>query len=122
MTKKILPFLLLIFAFFSLALHAVSQHQKAVPPRKTASKASTANYQFTYVITSSEQNTFGYDILNHNKPTIHQPSIPGQPSNKGFATKEDAAKVAKLVITKMKKNIIPPTITQEELEDLKINL
>jgi hypothetical protein len=38
------------------------------------------------------------------------------PGNEGFKTKEAAAKVAELVISKMKKGEMPPSITIEELK------
>lgn len=51
---------------------------------------------------------------------VHQASIPGMSGNKGFATKKDATKVAELVIEKMQKGIMPPTVTKEELQKLKL--
>ena len=51
---------------------------------------------------------------------IHQPVIPGLPGNKGFKTKPDAEKVAKLVIEKIRKGQMPPTVTTEEMKKLKV--
>jgi hypothetical protein len=51
---------------------------------------------------------------------IHQPSAPGLPGNEGFKTKADAEKVAKLVIDKIKKGEMPPSVTKEEMEKLKV--
>ncbi|QEC69219.1 DUF4907 domain-containing protein [Panacibacter ginsenosidivorans] len=42
------------------------------------------------------------------------------PGNCGFTTKKDTSKVAELVIGKMKKGIMPPTITRKELQKLKV--
>ena len=52
--------------------------------------------------------------------TIHQPSIPGMPGNDGFKTKADAEKVAQLVIKKIKKGEMPPTVTVEEMKKMKV--
>ncbi|MBK7149555.1 MAG: DUF4907 domain-containing protein [Bacteroidetes bacterium] len=41
------------------------------------------------------------------------------PGHEGFKTKETAAKVAELVISKMKEGLMPPTVTEEELKKLK---
>ena len=98
-----------------------AQPPKNASPR-TQVKKTSEKHQLTYKIIKSEQNTFGYDILDYNRPMIHQPSVPGIPGNKGFATKEDAAKVAKLVIKKINKNIMPPSVTLQELTTLKIKL
>src|SRR5450432_45773 len=64
----------------------------------------------TYHIISSVGNSFGYEIQIQDKVFIRQQSIPGTSGNKGFDNKEDAAKVAALVIIKMRRGIIPPTI------------
>ena len=69
-------------------------------------------------IIPSENNTFGYDIYIYGSVIVHQPSRPGLPGNAGFASKEDAMKVAELVIKKIRNNEIPPTVTIEELRAL----
>ena len=74
----------------------------------------------TYNLIPGINNTWGYDILVDNRMKIHQLSVPGQPGNEGFKTKEGAEKVAKLVIKKMKKGVMPPSIDIEELKKLKI--
>ena len=42
------------------------------------------------------------------------------PGNEGFKTKADAEKVAQLVITKIKKGEMPPTVSVEEMKKLKV--
>jgi hypothetical protein len=51
---------------------------------------------------------------------IHQPSIPGLRGNEGFKTKANAENVAKLVIEKLKKGEMPPTVTIDEMKKLKV--
>jgi len=70
------------------------------------------------VIIPSENNTFGYDIYMYDAVLVHQPSRPGLPGNNGFASEEDAMKVAELVIKKIRNNELPPTVTIEELRAL----
>ena len=72
------------------------------------------------VILSLEDNTFGYDIYLYDAVLIHQPSRPGLSGNSGFATEEDALKVAELVIKKIRNNEMPPTVTIEELQELEV--
>lgn len=73
-----------------------------------------------YKIIPAPGNTWGYDILKDDKIFIHQPNKPGMPGTQGFATKQDAIKVARLVITKIQKGEMPPTVSQEELKALKL--
>jgi len=42
------------------------------------------------------------------------------PGNNGFRTKEQAERTAKFVISKIQKNIMPPTVTIQELDSLKV--
>jgi len=53
---------------------------------------------------------------------IHQASIPGIPGNDGFKAKSDAKKVALLVIEKLKKGEMPPTVTLDEMKKLNVFL
>ena len=77
------------------------------------------NPVLTYKLIPGINNTWGYDILVNGRIRIHQPSVPGQPGNEGFKTKEKAEKVARLVIKKMKNGESLPSITAEELKQLK---
>ncbi|QEC69221.1 DUF4907 domain-containing protein [Panacibacter ginsenosidivorans] len=76
--------------------------------------------KLTYKIINSPYNTYGYDVYADGKLLIHQTSIPAMQGNKGFAAKTNAARVAELVIEKLHKGIMPPTITKEELQKLKV--
>lgn len=81
-------------------------------------KQITVNY--TYTIIPSKNNTWGYDIFKSKKILIHQINIPGMPGNEGFKKKSYAKKVAQIVIDKLKNGEMPPSITKEELENLKV--
>jgi Domain of unknown function (DUF4907) len=74
----------------------------------------------SYTITPVNGTQYGYDIYVNGRLRIHQPTIPGQPGNAGFTKREDAKKVALLVIDKINKGIMPPTVTQDELKNLGI--
>jgi hypothetical protein len=75
---------------------------------------------YKFKIISSLNNTWGYDIIKDNKLFIHQTSIPGLPVNEGFKSKSDSERVARLVIEKLKKGEMPPSVTQEELKEMKV--
>jgi len=73
-----------------------------------------------YKIIAAAGHSFGYDIYSNGKILVHQVSIPGLPGNQGFTRRKDAEKVAALVVKKLEKNIMPPTVTLAEMDDLKI--
>ena len=62
---------------------------------------------------------WGYSIADQNKIIIKQSIIPVINYTKSFSTKEDALKVANLVVEKLKKNI-SPAVTKNDLILLKI--
>jgi len=76
-----------------------------------------ANAKISFKLIASEGQTWGYDILIDGNRIIHQPSRPALQGNTGFATKEKAQKVAGLVIEKIKKGEMPPTISPEEMQN-----
>ena len=110
-----------IFFFFLFACNTIIAQTKTEQVKNTTvGKAEKSS--LTYQLINAPENTFGYDILDHNQLMIHQPSIPGLAGNKGFAKKAAAEKVARLVIDKISHNIMPPTITQKEMDSLHIKL
>jgi hypothetical protein len=91
-----------------------SQAPSAPQPEKVAK----AN--LTWSIIGPEGDGYGYDVYADGKMLIHQPGIPGQPGVKGFRTKADSEKVARLVVKKLKNKEMPPTVSEEELRKLKV--
>jgi Domain of unknown function (DUF4907) len=83
---------------------------------QTAAGLSRITDSIHYKIIDGAAQTFGYDIYKHNRMIIHQPSIPCLPGNKGFTRKEDAQKTAMLVIEKIRKGVMPPTISLQEMK------
>jgi hypothetical protein len=79
-----------------------------------------ANTNLTYKIIDAPNNTFCYDVFADGRLMIHQTSAPGLPGNEGFKAKADAEKVAQLVIDKIKKGEMPPTISTDELKKLDV--
>ncbi len=95
--------------------------QPPAPKSEVKFPESTAfvNSKVTYKIIQAASNTFCYDIFSDGKLLIHQPSVPGIPGNKGFKDKTSAEKVAELVISKIKKGEMPPTVSAEEMKKVK---
>ncbi len=97
-------------------LLAAPQHSfSMVQPKPGAAKQSSSA---VYKLIAAPGNTYGYDIYSRGRLLIHQPSIPCVQGEKGFATKKEAGKVAKLVIEKINKGIMPPALTLKELKAL----
>jgi hypothetical protein len=61
---------------------------------------------------------WGFDILWNKKKYIHQTNIPAINGNIAFKTKKDALKIAKLMKSKICNNIIPPSISLQEINNL----
>ncbi len=61
---------------------------------------------------------FGYDIYRNKVLYIHQPNVPAIAGNQGFSTVTNAQKTAKLVVYKIQKNILPPSVSIQELDSL----
>lgn len=66
---------------------------------------------------------WGYDIVKDDKLYIHQEIIPAIEGFKSFITKEEAEKVGKLVLQKIKNKEGGglPQITREEIDSLQIS-
>jgi hypothetical protein len=111
--------------FLLMAISAVSLFAQQTPS-KSPQDAGTSfpsgerfkEANITYTIITAANNTWCYNILLEGRLFIHQPSAPGMPGNEGFKTKEAAAKVAELVISKMKKGEMPPSVTVEEMKNI----
>ncbi len=63
---------------------------------------------------------FGYDIIVDTATYVHQPHIPAVPGNQGFTTAEKAKKAGEFVAYKIRNNILPPSVTVEELDSLQV--
>lgn len=74
--------------------------------------------QYKSYIIQNNDGTLGYGITKDSVPYIIQKNIPGKSGNNGFSDSASAYKVADYVIHKLKHNIIPPTISKQELDSL----
>ncbi|MCF8256830.1 MAG: DUF4907 domain-containing protein [Flavobacteriales bacterium] len=61
---------------------------------------------------------WGYDIYADDALYIHQPTIPAIQGTKGFHSEQDARAAGNFTVHKIKKNIVPPTISVAELDSL----
>lgn len=61
---------------------------------------------------------WGYNIKLNGSLYIHQPNVPAVMGNNGFNSEAAAKKAGDFVAYKIRKNIIPPSVTPEELDSL----
>jgi hypothetical protein len=101
-------------------VYAQQQQTEKTDNAKFPDANAFAHTKLTYKIIDAPNKTFGYDIYADGKLMIHQTSIPAMPGNDGFKAKADAEKVAQLVIKKIKKGEMPPTVSVEEMQKLKV--
>jgi Domain of unknown function (DUF4907) len=80
--------------------------------------SSYKNKEITFTIFITDSYTYGYNIFINKALFITQSSIPCINGNKGFYSKNDAQKVAMLVVEKIRKGQIPPALTIPELKKL----
>ena len=114
------PVLVFFFLCTAFLMNARSNPDQQKGSAKVPDGKMPKNVSYTYTLIPAENKTWCYDIYMDKKLFIHQPSIPGLPGNEGFKTKADAEKIAKLVIDKIKKGEMPPSITIEEMKKLKV--
>ena len=117
MKKTLLYTISILFAAYT---HAQQPQEPSKTDAQFPSAAAYANTRLSYKIIDAPRKTWCYDIYADNRLMIHQSSAPALPGNQGFKTKADAEKVAQLVISKIKKGEMPPTVSVEELKKLKV--
>ena len=117
MKKKLSVFFLIIISIGVLSsCHSNSNNTAAAETAAAMAKKGMVPINGS---TFKTGNGWGYSITVDNKLFIRQTQIPAIEGNKGFASQEDAAKVAELVIKKLAKNE-NPAVTKEDLKQLGI--
>src|SRR5687768_17269168 len=123
--KRIIPILLIftLLACNSSAKTKTNSVTDTIPPvendsirasfeaQKKQIATDMATREITHMIITVPDNKFGYYIMIDGQLYIEQKTIPAIEGNIGFATKEDAEKVALKAIEKIKQGELPPTIS-----------
>ncbi len=119
----------LLYFIFIFLISCSSQSEKAEQPyiqnnnlAQTVASSATPDFspQCFLVDSLNPKLGYGYNILVDGSLFIHQNSIPSLPGNTAFSSQEKAELVANLVIHKLKNNIMPPSVSKQELDSLKI--
>lgn len=95
----------------------MAERQKSEAPKENPYKDAKIDIK---VFENKEPNLsgYGYDILIFDALYVHQPHIPAINGNRGFKTKDQANKAAEFVVYKIRNNIMPPSLSVEELDSL----
>lgn len=119
-----------LFLILALCCSAASGQAPAMPfrpdstlvtaPADTINPYATA--QLSHLLIVAPEQTYGYLIFINGDLVIEQTSMPGLPGTKGFESQQDAEKVAGLVIHKIRKNEMPPSVTADEIKKLGIKI
>lgn len=110
--------LYLIFVLLTINLNSCDNESEIGHDNTTYSNnEKRADYN---IVTFKNGTTWGYDIYKDNNLLIHQPNIPAIEGNDGFFSESDAMTVANFVVYKLENGIMPPSISLEELDSLKI--
>ncbi|MBL7711229.1 MAG: DUF4907 domain-containing protein [Chitinophagaceae bacterium] len=96
--------------------------QKLVPATNTNMLSSLQHtdpqHRFVFTATAFQHadHSWGYDVFADGKPLFHQEEMPGKPKGSGFATKEDALKVADFIIDLLNKPVRPAVAYPADLK------
>jgi hypothetical protein len=117
-----MKYLFLFFFLIAIGINSNGQNINAITNTENIDFKvhNWSEVSFSFKTIKSVNNTWGYDIYKGDKLYIHQASIPGLSGNDGFKSKTDAEKVAQLVIGKLKKGEMPPSVSKDELGMLKV--
>jgi hypothetical protein len=112
-------FLFSVFIIFFAACSKKETETSSVQPKTTPENISAVEEKpdITF-LTYPQDDGWGYDIFINGKMYIHQPYIPAVSGLQTFKTDADAKKAAEFVKTKIEKNILPPSVSPQELDSL----
>jgi hypothetical protein len=102
---------------------SVSSRDSAVAPEQISTELPQADSTLSLTVSVYENTNasgWGFDILKDGKPMIHQPHIPAVSGTKGFASRAEAEAAGRLMLDKISKGVMPPTVSVEELDSMGI--
>ena len=88
------------------------------PVNKEVSSDTKVKLEVKTFPNDSTINGWGYDIYADGALYIHQPHIPAVPGNKGFQSAQKAETAGNFAVYKIRNNIMPPSISVQELDSL----
>lgn len=124
LSRSVLIVLGVTLSFVACNPEAPKNKQASLPAEKAVAFNPYEDSEITvevFKIDSVEQTGsrgWGYDILVDGKIYIHQPNVPAVMGNNGFSSEEKAREAGEFVIYKIRNNILPPSVSPEELDSL----
>ena len=97
----------IILFFLCLSAFACGPDRGKTPPPETLIQ-----------VFQNADKSWGYDISLRGKPYVHQPHKPAVGGMSGFASENQARKVAELVAYKIRNGILPPSVSRTEVDSL----
>ncbi len=91
-------------------------NQEVVFPTADANKSA----KLTARIIDAANGTFCYEVYSNDKLLVKQTNVPGRVGNNGCPTRDQAEKLSTLVIEKIQRGEMPPTVTNDELKALEL--
>jgi hypothetical protein len=123
--KRNHPFKILLLAFLPASMHAVAQQPPANQPAKNILPAHGRNdtYRAVYAfnVITGANSTYGFEVLRNGVVVLRQPAEVSPTQAIVLKSAIQAQRAAMFVIYKMKNNIQPVTLTNEELKKVTIN-
>lgn len=120
MKKGVFFTIIILITILGFPMVYLSSSSRTIDKQKNENEIHGMNNATVTFNTFKAASGWGYDIFINGKLYIHQPNIPAVSGNKGFLKEENAAKIAELVIEKLKNNIFPPSVGLSELESLQV--
>lgn len=102
--------------FLSLAVPVHAQLKDTAENVTFPAPAEHKDAKLTSRIVDSPNGTFGYEVYTDGKLLVKQQNVPGRSGWNGCPRREQAEKLAALVIDKIRHGIMPPTVSEEELK------
>lgn len=110
---------IVILLIIALTMSCSKSEQRPTTSKRTTHQ-STGTEKIIRIETFSIDNGWGYDIYVNNEKYIHQQHIPAVNGIHTFVSEAEAYRVAELVVEKINNNLMPPTISIDELNYLNI--
>jgi hypothetical protein len=89
-------------------------------PTPSATSSINEKYNIRTYRNEGQNNGWGYDIYADSALYVHQPHIPALNGTRGFVSETDARSVGQFVVLKLMRNIVPPSVSKQELDSLQI--
>ena len=114
-------FVFIVMNFSVLCLKAQERQKVHYTNTKILTAISSDTVKYTSQVQQLPNRTYGYVIYANGQPYLRQLSAPGKANNVGFSGEESAQKAVKIIVYKLKHPVVPPTLSNVEMQYLGID-